>query len=49
MVGHGLIGIKLRRDNKEYIYIKGLNGALDITIVLEETVPGFINRKCQSF
>lgn len=35
MVGHGLIGIKLRRDNKEYIYIKDLNVFLDITIQLE--------------
>ncbi len=26
MVGHGLIGIKLRRDNKEYIYTKDCLG-----------------------
>lgn len=36
MVGHGLIGIKLRRENKEYIYTKDLNTALDITIQLKK-------------
>ena len=30
MVGHGLIGIKLRRENKEYIYTRDLNVNLDI-------------------
>lgn len=41
MIGHGLIGIKLRRDNKEYIYTKYLTITLHITIQLKKKLYRF--------